>query len=211
MNKEIYQSKDDLTKHLEEQISFLKKSSESFDNGYESEAKRLAVTLRILLHDTNKSISLLSQLNKKNILFYDTATDYYPKSLNSYLGLIMTGFTFEEGKRTVKFVAPLDRGLSPSRYKGKIPFDNWWNKIVFVDNNKDTLTRKELVLSVSDKDGGAHIDPKLDKIYANISRFDSLKWQELTQSIVTGAELASIRQIAYEVLKSLKDEFTEYF
>ena len=81
----MYQSINELKKHLKEQIYFLKRSSESFDNGYESEGKRLAVTLRVLLHDSNKSTSLLSQLNKKDILFYDTATEYYPILVSAHV------------------------------------------------------------------------------------------------------------------------------
>ena len=66
-------SKQDLESHLREQIEFLKRSTKSYDEGFESEGKRIAVVLRVLLHDTNQSLSLLNQLRFKNILFHDTA------------------------------------------------------------------------------------------------------------------------------------------
>jgi hypothetical protein len=42
----------DVQVHLNEQLGFLERSVAAFDQGYEDEAKRLAVTLRVLLHDT---------------------------------------------------------------------------------------------------------------------------------------------------------------
>ena len=68
MSKYI-QTKDELLEHLKNQIAFMKQSASSYDDGFEDEAKRLAVTIRILVHDTNNSTSLLTSLNKKNINF----------------------------------------------------------------------------------------------------------------------------------------------
>jgi hypothetical protein len=42
-------------------------------------------------------------------------------------------------------------------YQSKlVVFDNWWEKIVFVDKNQNQMTRKDVVLYVSNQDGGAH-------------------------------------------------------
>ena len=59
---DISQSQEALQDHLTEQIGFLLRSAESYDNGFTDEAKRLAVTIRVLVHDTGKSTSLLKQL-----------------------------------------------------------------------------------------------------------------------------------------------------
>lgn len=204
------QTKYELKKHLKEQIGFLRRSAESYDEGYKSEAKRLAVIIRVLLHDTGSSSSLLKQLDKKNIMFYDTALEYDPKNLISTLGLIM----MKHGPDGGEYVPPLNFG-PPSRYiKGKVPFDDWWNKIVFVDKNKNIMTRKQLITNVCNKDGGSHIDPNLNKTYADITRNNSLGFNYVLNGVrgdMEDSELASVRQIAYEVLKSLEDEFPEYF
>jgi hypothetical protein len=185
------------------------RSSQSYDHGFVSEAKRLAVVLRVLLHDTKNQTSLLTLLNKKNIMFYDTSTDYDPNNLLPTMGLIMMRI----GPEGAEYVAPLDEG-SPTRRKGKVPFDKWWNKIIFASKG-DLLTRKDLILSVANKDGGAHVDPKLDEVYAKLTRFNLLGWKYTKdgkeKSFIVGPEFASIRQISHEVLKSLKDEFPEYF
>jgi len=66
------QDKDDLVVHLREQLQFLEASAYSYDAGFEAEAKRLAVGLRILLHDAPKAHSLLSALGiKQSLKFHD--------------------------------------------------------------------------------------------------------------------------------------------
>jgi hypothetical protein len=127
------------------------------------------------------------------------------------MGLIL----MEGGPGGWKYVPPLNDG-PPTRYNcGKVPFDDWWNKIVFADQFKNKFTRRDLILAVCNKDGGAHVDPSLDKAYAELTRSGSLGWKFFVNGVeqepATKPELASIRQIAHEVLKSLKDEFPEYF
>ena len=55
----------ELRRQLDEQQRFIKNSAQSFDDGFEGEAKRLALTIRVLVHDTSQSHSLLSQVDKK--------------------------------------------------------------------------------------------------------------------------------------------------
>lgn len=203
----IPQTEEELRGHLKDQIHFLVESSNAYDSGFTSEAKRLAVAIRILVHDTASSPSLLTLLNRKDILFYDTAYDYDPSNLLVVCGLLM----IRMGTGGAEYVAPLGTG-SPQRYSnGKIPFVQWWDKIVLVDGKGAKFTRGGLVLKVCDKDGGAHVDPKLDEPYHDFSRGNSLGWRFLKDGVeqdsVGRPELASVRQIGFEVLKSLEDEF----
>lgn len=198
----------EIMKHLREQTEFLNRSARAYDDGFRSEAKRLAVALRILLHDTGESTSLLTLLGRKDMLFYDTALNYDQQSGIPTHGLFMT----QMGPgNVVQYVPPIDDG-SPSRYqKGKVPFDDWWETVVLADAAGSKLTRREIVLAVANKDGGAHVDPDLDGAYANLTKLGgiSLKYYvgDVEHQMATPPELASIRQIAHEVLKSLKDEF----
>lgn len=207
----VSQTKEELLGHLREQIRFLIHSSSSFDKGFEGEAKRLATVIRVLFHDTSMSTSLLTLLKKKNISFYDTAIDYDPSNLLPHNGLTMIRISTRSG---AEYVAPLDN-LSPSRNKNeKVSFDEWWNKIVFTDKEDNVFTRGDLVLTVANKEGGTHIDLKLDRAYANLSRFDSLGWKSHRGGVeedLNNPVLPSIRQIAHEVLKTLKDEFPDLF
>lgn len=67
-----------------------RRSSESFDNGDYVEGKRLALTLRILVHDTRSSTSLLQSLGIKDKLrYYDryvgfTRLDLGAAEVNAY-------------------------------------------------------------------------------------------------------------------------------
>ena len=65
----VDQTEDEFKRHLREQIQFLLRSSQSYDEGFTSEAKRIAVIIRVLFHDTQKSTSLLTLLQKKLFLY----------------------------------------------------------------------------------------------------------------------------------------------
>jgi len=210
MNDKAKQTEDDFKSHLNDQIRFLESSSQSYDNGYINEAKRLAVVIRVLLHDTSRSTSLLTHLKKKDILFYDTSSDYNPNNLLSQMMLIMMG----NGPHGAEYVPVLDNGPPIHDLKKKVPFEDWWKKVVFVDTKGNNFDRKYLITKLANKDGGAHVDPKLDAAYANLTRFNSLGWVFERDGIhedLGNPILASARQISYEVLKSLKDAFSEYF
>lgn len=68
----------DFEKHLRETREALALSCDAYDQGYNGEAKRLALAVRVLVHDTGNSTSLLTHLGKKDIRFYATPT--WPES-----------------------------------------------------------------------------------------------------------------------------------
>ena len=93
-----------------------------------------------------------------------------------------------------------------------VDFEEWWDKDVFVDNKGRRLSRGQLVLTVADQDGGAHVDPEIDGIYADLSRNNSLAWEAINgqeKRPMEGPERAAIRQIAHEMLKTLKPRYSK--
>jgi hypothetical protein len=207
------QSRDELLGHLRDQITFMKQSANSYDKGFEDEAKRLAVIIRVLVHDTRNSTSLLTLLNKKAIRFYDSAIPYDPQNLLPYNALTMMGLSPD---KSGFYAAPLDGGADTRSKTRRIPFKIWWQGMFVIrDKNNKAFTRKDLVLNTANTDGGAHIDPNLDEDYASLSRFNSLGWKvfrrDIEDDFSNSPVLPSIRQIAHEVLKTLKDEFPELF
>jgi hypothetical protein len=188
----------ELQEHLAEQIGFLERSAAAFDAGYDGEAKRLATTLRTLLHDTEQSHSLVGQLGQKNRDFVDTAVKYDPANLSSHGGLVFIAV----GAPRTRYVAMLDDVPTT----GLLPFSDWWNAPVFIDNARNLLTRKNLVLIAANQDGGAHVDPALDERYDRLSHENALGYiavENGTARPMEGPEKAAIRQIAHEVLKTL--------
>lgn len=196
----VNQSKAELEAQLRDQLGFLEASSAAYDAGYTSEAKRLAVAVRVLVHDTPKSKSLLGLLDKKNGAFVSTAIPAVKGNLLGHQGLVLTAMT-ASGAR---YIAPLDEpGPSPQRV---VEFDEWWERTVFADSAGNHLSRRSLVLAMANQDGGAHVDPKLNEFYRRISRGGALSVRNVTAGVevpVTGIELAAVRQIAHELLKSL--------
>ena len=202
------QSTEELEGHLKEQLQFLMTSANLYDKGNKSEAKRLAVTIRLLLHDTRDSISLLSQLGYKDKLFLDTSNyEVYKKTpwdVLVYTGLIGTSLVPYENK--IEFIPILvPREDNSIQWR---EFELWWKMVVIKDTLGTTFSRRDLILNMANKDGGAHVDPVIKLEYAALTRQNSLgvtgqvgKFQQPRP--IPHPEKAAVRQIAHEVLSSL--------
>ena len=132
---DVEQTTDQLSSQYDDCIYFLKSSVEAFDKGYEAEAKRLAVTARVLLHDTGKSTSLLKLLDRKGVSFLDSAIPIVEGNILSHSGLTQT----HTGATKISILPTLD--ANPSKY---IDFDAWWNGVVFVNDSKQEFSRKDV-------------------------------------------------------------------
>jgi len=199
----IKQTKQELMSHLQENLGFLNASAAAFDLGHTGEAKRLAVTIRVLLHDTRNSKSLLGLLKlKTNTGYYDSSADLNPKNLMSHHGLV----GLKLGSGSGSYFAPLQEQM-PGHTNKYVLFPAWWNKIIIKYSNNNTVTRRDLVLSLANKDGGAHVDPDLDTAYADLTRNNSVGWvfsNGTNSTPIDEVELFSVRQIAYEVITSVE-------
>lgn len=202
----IKQTDEELKNHLNEQLHFLESSCDSYDNGNHAEGKRIAATLRTLLHDTDNSTSLTNHLQIKNQSFLSTCSQFSEDSgvKISQKGLISI-FLGDNGEN---FFVPLDDAPE----KKNLQFDEWWNECILIDQEGNLFSRKDIVLDIANKDGGSHVDKELKPEYANLSRNNSLgnmthkdgEWVALKTP-----ELASVRQIGHEVLKTLIKEYTK--
>lgn len=201
------QTREDLENHLKEQIAFLQSSADAFDGGRDIEAKRIAATLRTLLHDTGASKSVLAQLGLKTTLFVDSAEPITPDSVVGHQGLVIYELCMNAPARAI---APLD--LPNSAPEPRIAFPVWWDAPVFVDPKKRQLSRKALVLAMANQDGGSHVDPVLDSTYADLSRNNSMSWvafNGIESRPLGGLERIAVRQICHEVLKTLVPGYTK--
>lgn len=209
-------SQNELNVHLYEQLEFLETSADLYDTGRTSEAKRLALVLRTLLHDTRHSKSLLGLLNRKNVLFYDTsdheAYDKAPWDVAIYTGLIGHVMTIKNDRVDKMFYAPILDDTGEKQPK-QVSFDKWWSMTVIKDENENTFSRRDLVLHMADQDGGAHVDPVISGKYAGLSRHSSIGWQGSIHPEPFGPiphpERAAVRQIAHEILRTLKVNYTK--
>ncbi len=201
MTDKVPQTTEQLQEQLREQISFLEKSATMYDEGDSSEAKRLAHTLRVLLHDSETSYSLLGQLDLKSNPFWSTAQPFDPMNIMPYCGLVQICLT-GSGAYYMPFLDQLPHGSAK-----QVDFTTWWSEVVFIDKHKTQFNRRDIVLFLSDQDGGSHVDPALDPGYSRLSRQESLTFSLSVRGkkvLLVNPERAAVRQIAHEVLKSLK-------
>jgi hypothetical protein len=196
----VKQTRENLEGHLARQLAFLQRSADAYDKGFTDEATRLAVPIRVLVHDARASASLLHQLNEKSRDFYDTAVPAVSGNLVMYGALIQMAI----GPGGATYIPYLD-GPLPAGKPTWVSFDKWWRRIIFANPEGLAMSRKDLVLAVANQDGGAHVDPSLDEAYAKLSRGNAMGWvfeKEGAHYAVRPAEFAAVRQIAHEILKT---------
>lgn len=202
------QTESDLKQHLDEQREFLLQSCKSYDGGALIEAKRISVQLRVLLHDTLKSHSLLSTLNIKHELKFKDS----PRKINrdnpfsqSCLTIInASGEEIVSIKHKPRFVIP---PFQPDIYDD---FDNWWTRTVIIDNNRNEFSRRDIVLYIANKEGGAHIDKELPEVFKALSRDNAFGFKYVNNGQEVDFEsiiFPAIRQIAWE----LNDALDHYY
>lgn len=206
----------DLHQDLAEQLAFLEMSCASYDAGMRIEAKRLAVTVRVLVHDTSVSQSLLWQMGiKQKLRWLFSGGGVHPQNLLSTSSLCVHRMSVSDGRAIFQF-APLDP--EDMLAEGRLTtFDTWWESPVIKDQNGETFTRRNLVLALANKDGGAHID-RLQRRIRALAHEGSLGWRlgsapseaapddPPAQLITLTPLLASVRTIAEEVRLSLLNQ-----
>lgn len=199
MKTKVTLTQDELKKALFEQRKLIEELSRVYDGGVHVVAKSIAVHLRALLHDTKQSKSLLQSLNiKEKLSFLNSAIPYNEANLLSHTGL------------TVIAASPRGANYEPlgnAAYKEWQIFDKWWEDIVIRDKNGHLFSRKDIILNIADTDGGAHTDPAINEKYYGLSRENSAGCQHIDSELISSnielIELASIRQIAFEIVSTL--------
>lgn len=187
-------SKQELQEQWDAQVRFIQKSVKEFDAGDESEARRIAASLRILFHETKQSKSLFKQLGLP-LTFYSSGYLYTPSNLLSSWTLL----NIEMRPGVFRYRAALE---NPSRHFF-MTFDDWWNEIIF-DDYKNRFTRRDIVLFIANQDGGAHVDPELKESYAMLTKMNSLGWSDSNEEApANNPAYQAVRAIANELIISL--------
>jgi hypothetical protein len=201
----VAQSRAELERHLAEQVGFLRASCDRYDEGHEAEHRRIATSIRILCHERRQSRALLAQLGYLSTWrFLDTAGALPPASPNAFVSPPLARF-----RQKLDDAGEVVMGWAPSlRSDGaRIVFFRWWKKPV-LNARTDSFSRRDLIMSVADTDGGAHVDPGLNPLYHALSRTNSVGTQtgtRLGDSYIPKGPMESpvpacVRQIAFEVL-----------
>src|ERR1041384_4909262 len=135
-----------LIEKFREQLRFMERSCDAFDQGAEDEAIRLATSLRIIFHNTTSSTSLVThlKLGAQKMLSSSRGHGDWADYLSHQID-----FTSPELVKTLPLLG--------SKFK-ELSIDQWWRQEpVFVHLDK-SHPRRKIILSVANKDGGAHVD-----------------------------------------------------
>jgi len=202
-----------LVKALRDQRTLLRNARRAFDEGSHPEAQNIAARLRVLLHDTRLSHSLLGQLRVKERLPYlDTNSAEMPAEVIQMGGglCMISAMLGPEDTASSRYRAPLDV-LAPDRIHPPQAFVDWWGDPVVDDDRGRPISRRQFVLWLANEEGGAHIDPTIDDTYAElstagVSRFAPAEGDDpLFRDLVA----PTVRQIAYEVETTLDNHLIE--
>ncbi len=135
-------------KLLSDHLSFIEKSANEFDRGDTSEVLRIATSLRVIFHQTAKSVALLEHLNAWDIMLLTAYTDL--KGLKEDV----------PAAPILQFDNPftclyMNEDQSNDEY---VTVKEWWNEDPVTAGLGEWITRKDIVMWVANKDGGAHVD-----------------------------------------------------
>jgi hypothetical protein len=181
---------------LQRQKGFIQRSCALYDAGFSDEATRIATSVRILLYDTNRSISLLTHLGLKDkIHLHSTVQDVsLEKGLVLFEGCILMSL----------------RGVEPSLGRGHKRFmtvNDWWNQIVLISGPGNIYSRRDIILETVNKDGGAHVDSKigsnLERLVDGILTFQIGPLHRIDKARqIKNHHFIYLRQFGYELLNS---------
>ena len=159
-----------LREKLEEQRHLLDKSIKEFVSGDLAEGVRLAISMRVLVHETGSSKPLLGQLtaNYLQLEILDRKPVKHEKGEKVPPGT----------QRAVIMSVPIsilmsDAGvflnpkLDVEAYEPSI-LGKWWNRPCLILPGLGGLSRREIILGLADKEGGAHVDVNLSPRYRQL-------------------------------------------
>lgn len=149
-------------KLLSDQYRRLADAVEGFYAGKPEQAMNIAVTLRLLMSEgssRSNSISLLSRLNPNvwDLHIHDK------QPLSEKTVFMLRCSVAIKGDGTTSYCRP----EFDSQYT-KVPLSKWWNG-EYQPLGKLRLSKRDIIRTVSDKDGGAHLDETIPDHYITMT------------------------------------------
>jgi len=191
---------------LDDQMAHLDASLTGFVQGRFAEANRVAVVVRVLVHDTALSRSLYSQLELKSVLKW-VSTEHPPPSTGviMLMGLFSIRLAASDGESTMEIgPVPPDEILARGTL---LDFDTWWTTPVLISNS-EVIARRDIVSMLANQDGGAHVDitkARFVRLLASVPAFtfasddDPQAPREVSEEVARATLRAAMVTIASEV------------
>lgn len=188
---------------LKEQMQFLRCSLRAFYDGDFAESVRIATVLRVLVYESGQCKPLLRQVqpNGLDLPILEHADDRPGEEVF---------FSFAVSTRLGATIAPaVDLG---SRHYSESSIGAWWNRTVFTFQSllgtQLIYRRKDVILILANKEGGAHVDPNEDPNYTRLLTDLPLSFEDYGLPVET-PDLARFltAQSGVEMLECLKRNF----
>lgn len=219
---EVDRTYSELLTKLRSQVGFLQRSAEDFDAGHLDEGERLANQVRLLLHDTDSSHSLLRQLGVKTGLRYTDTAIHCGEQETKHLGGNLYSATIKKHAGLVS-MRPMETGswayvpvLDPEgdRINPPAAFDSWWRSPFLKDATGYAIARSAVILFVANKDGGSHVDKALPETFHRLLSGSGLGFQVVSEdgeaADIPGIVMATTRQISYELLDTMRRDLPNF-
>lgn len=215
-HKKRAKNNSELINSLNTSLNLLKTFSKNFDIGDISMALPMATQARVLLHQTSKSQSLFHQLSLDNIIkMWDSSqSSFTPANLLTSFSLLKVSINGKDKNEYLPLGSrnqfnkniDMDGNIIPEFF---FPLENWWNMIVFSDNNIH-LTRRDIIIYIANKDGGTHVDKYIYDT-DDFKNASILRWLDQFENAPSGNPLyLTMRQIIEEILISYEVHNTSY-
>lgn len=159
-------SREALLEILREQMALLRTSVDSFYQGNFAESLHIATRIRVLVHETKKGRSLLQQLHgdSRSLPILDAGRRSQPSDHEV--------FRFTLGVRLGPGAAVWPAVDLASTHYCVSSIGSWMRRVVFRFNSalgpQVTYTRKEVILMLANREGGAHVDPDENPDYVRL-------------------------------------------
>jgi hypothetical protein len=188
----------DFSENLKTHLSFIARSCELYDQGYKEEALRIAVSLRVMFHDTIRSTSLLKHLQKKESINL-ISTFVSQQSMSAKFGNMNWHTVIPLMLTSQGVQVPINSWPTMS----VLVVDDWWQEQIWLEG-PIALSRKDIILSAANQDGGAHVDANPNEKTKKVKRGPETTVMINGKPLEGGMSnhhLPLIRQMAYEVLE----------
>jgi len=187
-----------LRSKLEEQCHLLRKSINDLAGGDLVEALRISIILRVLVHETAGNTPLLKQLNP-NYLELPVPDEPPPAKEELPPGV----------HKAVVLSVPVSVNISPvgvffnpklADDRIAVPLGIWWERPSLIIPGSGGYSRKEVILGLAHKEGGAHVDLDVSRKYQQLLDYKAY----ILQSTPVNLSRMMVGQAGVEILECLK-------
>jgi hypothetical protein len=191
-----------LREKLEEQRHLLRKSIDDLAAGDLAEALRISTIIRMLVHETGNSTPLLKQLTP-NYLELPVPDAPPPAEEELPPGV----------HKTVVLSVPVSFNISPDGVflnpkladnHIEIPLGAWWERPSLIIPGSGGYSRREVVLGLAHKEGGAHVDLDVTRKYQQLLDYKAF----ILQTTAVNLSRMMVGQAGVEMLESLNRNFS---